>query len=298
MSIDLINLNDRRKLFKTANIFHPKYVYHVDFNLYYEKSYSNFLSMMMSREFENGKNLITSIILNIGETEMYYYDWCKKVDHFFTDQKKQKTFDYLSIYINATENEMSDAWVNRRPYSSYQTIYDFIQQCIITVPDNIILNFFIIKKYSKKTAKPIYKNILTSYIDFFSFIYDKIGYRLPLKIYGNSETAQIYTYNQLGYECIYVVYGHSYACLKVSNKGIATIRHIHCDSDYFVELIEFIEKMKNRKFNEIQLDKRLIKVDTNIIFDKLREKYKLFEEGENKINIVLHNKSFWRTFVN
>lgn len=211
----------------TKLITTPKYIFHVDFDLFMGREYPNLLSSMISKASEQHRNIVTSIHLKLAQPDSYYYSWCRRLDKFLLNNK---VFDYLNIYVDANEIELADAWLNTPVYTSYSNLFDVIRLCS-SIASLTKVNVLYVKKQSPKTGRPIYDNILKSRIG--------LGWQLNL-------------YNK-----------HHELCDKLTltmldDGKTAYIKNIDMSDEEKERIEEHVEKhWKNRTFDAIEFDSRL-----------------------------------------
>ena len=208
----------------------PKYIFHVDFDLFTGGEYPNLLANMIAKANVEHRNITTSIHLELSQPESYYKSWCSRLDKFILNNERKQVFDYLNIYIDANEVELADAWLNAPVYSSYSNVFDVIRLCSSLV--NLTkVNVLYVKKLSPKTGRPIYANILKS----------RFGLTWPLNLYNK----------------------HRELCDKITltmldDGKTAYIKNIHMSDEEKGRLVDEIEK--NRvfgAFQAIEFDSRL-----------------------------------------
>jgi hypothetical protein len=208
----------------------PKYIFHVDFDLFTGGEYQNLLSSMIATANAEHRNITTSIHIDLSQPESYYLNWCRRLDKFLLNNEKKQVFDYLNIYINANEVELADAWLNSPVYSSYSNVFDVIQLCS-SIANLIKVNVLIVKKQSPKTGRPIYTDILNS----------RFGLGWPLNLYNK----------------------HRELCDKITltmldDGKTAYIKNIHMSDEEKGRLVDEIEKKHVfGAFQAIEFDSRL-----------------------------------------
>ena len=213
----------------------PKYIFHVDFDLFTGGEYPNLLANMIAKANVEHRNITTSIHLELSQTESYYHSWCCRLDKFLLNKQ---VFDYLNIYIDANEVELADAWMNAPVYSSYSNVFDVIRLCS-SLASLTKVNVFYIKKTSRRTGRPIYANILKSRL-------------LPLNLYNK----------------------HRELCDKITltmmdDGKTAYIKNIHMSDEEKGRLVDYIEKYwKNRTFDTIEFDSRLTMLPNAVRVDE------------------------------
>lgn len=285
--ITIPNYNIQRELYnRNKNIaynFHPKNTFHIDFNMYIDNKYPNFLEIIMfnSIVYER-KNIITTISLNINEQSDYYLKWSKNIDAFLMKQNKDKSFDYISVYLNANESELADAWLNKTLYGSYDDVFHLLYNIITLLNNSTILNVFIIKTQSKKTGKNIYKNILCSSIDFIDLILKKYNPCATIMtipycfIYNNipikDNMIMIKYYDR---ELIEIISSKSEGIALIDiTDNIAIVRYIHCNMNNIIHFFNQITTLKYKNLNVIKIDKRFI--NDKIIEDDKQNQFGLY----------------------
>lgn len=198
----------------------PKYIFHVDFDLFTGGEYPNLLLSMIATANAEHRNITTSIHIDLSQPESYYLNWCRRLDKFLLNNEKKQVFDYLNIYINANEVELADAWLNSPVYSSYSNVFDVIRLCS-SIANLIKVNVLIVKQQSPKTGRPVYDNILNS----------RFGLGWPLNLYNK----------------------RSEFTLVLSDDGkTAYIKNIHIDAELFLTRLD-----EKRTFDKIEFDSRM-----------------------------------------
>lgn len=220
----------------------PKYIFHVDFDLFTGGEYPNLLANMIAKANVEHRNITTSIHLELSQPESYYKSWCCRLDQFLLNKQ---VFDYLNIYIDANEVELADAWLNAPIYSSYSNVFDVVQLCS-SLASLTKVNVLYVKKLSPKTGRPIYDNILKSRL-------------LPLNLYNK----------------------HRELCDKITltmleDGKTAYIKNIHMSDEEKGRLVDYIEKYwKNRTFDAIEFDSRLTMLPNAVNVDGSTTRYRI-----------------------
>ena len=223
----------------------PKYIFHVDFDLFTGGEYPNLLANMIAKANVEHRNITTSIHLELSQPESYYKSWCCRLDQFLLNNERKQVFDYLNIYIDANEVELADAWLNAPVYSSYSNVFDVIRLCS-SLASLTKVNVFYIKKTSRRTGRPIYANILKSRL-------------LPLNLYNK----------------------HRELCDKLTltildDGKTAYIKNIHMSDEEKGRLVDYIEKYwKNRTFDTIEFDSRLTMLPNAVNVDGSTTRYRV-----------------------
>jgi hypothetical protein len=208
----------------------PKYIFHVDFDLFTGGEYPNLLANMIAKANVEHRNITTSIHLDVFQPESYYKSWCCRLDKFLVNNERNQVFDYLNIYIDANEVELADTWLNAPVYSSYSNVFDVIRLCS-SLASLTKVNVLYVKKLSPKTGRPIYANILKS----------RFGLGLPLNLYNK----------------------HRELCDKLTLTPLddgktAYIKNIHMSDEEKGRLVDEIEKKRVfGAFQAIEFDSRL-----------------------------------------
>lgn len=205
------------------HILTPKYIYHVDFDLFVGGEYPTLLSSLISNAASKFRNIVTSIHLKLGQPEAYYFDLCRRLDKFLLNNK---VFDYLNIYIDANEVELADAWLDTPVYTSYSNVFDVIRLC--SCSNLIKVNVLIVKKQSPKTGRPIYENILKSRFEF--------GW--PLNLYNKHRE-----------------FRNNITLVPINGGKTVYIKNIHMNEDNVIKTIE--KHWTNRTFTAIEFDSRM-----------------------------------------
>jgi len=226
----------------------PKYIFHVDFDLFTDGEYPNLLKSMIVKAESEHRNITTSIHLDAFQPESYYQSWCSRLDKFLLNNERKQIFDYLNIYIDANEVELTDAWLNAPVYSSYSNIFDVIRVCS-SLASLTKVNVLYVKKLSRKTGRPIYANILKS----------RFGLGWPLNLYNK----------------------HRELCDKLTltildDGKTAYIKNIHMSDEEKGHLVDYIEKYwKNRTFDAIEFDSRLTMLPNAVNVDGSTTRYRI-----------------------
>ena len=231
----------------------PKYIYHVDFDLFMGREYDNLLNEIIAKAQQEYRNIVTSIHLDAFQTEAYYQKWCQRLDNFLLNNERKQVFDYLNIYIDANIVELADLWLDAPVYSSYSNVFDVVKLCS-SLAKLTKVNVLYIKKTSTKTGKPIYDNILNP----------RTGLGWPLNLYNkHSELRDKMT-------------------LVMMNDGkTAYIKNIHMSDEEKECLVDYIEKYwKNRRFNAIEFDSRMVMLNGAVKVGDTRHRVEL---TQNKV---------------
>jgi hypothetical protein len=216
----------------------PKYIFHVDFDLFTGGEYPNLLANMIAKANAEHRNITTSIHLELSQPESYYKSWCCRLDKFLLNKQ---VFDYLNIYIDANEVELADAWLNAPIYSSYSNVFDVIRLCS-SLASLTKVNVLYVKKLSHKTGRPIYANILKS----------RTGLGWTLNLYNK----------------------HRELCDKITltmldDGKTAYLKNIHMSDEEKERLVVYIEKYwKNRTFDAIEFDSRMTMLPNAVRVDE------------------------------
>ena len=209
----------------------PKYIFHVDFDLFTGGEYMNLLANMIAKANVEHRNIITSIHLQLSQPESYYNSWCRRLDQFMSNNERKQIFDYLNIYIDANEVELADAWLDTPVYSSYSNVFDVIRLCS-SLASLTKVNVLIVKKLSPKTGRPIYDNILKSRM--------RMGW--PLNLYNKHRNLR-----------------DKLTLTMLSDGKTAYIKNIHMSDEEKERFVDYIEKYwKNRTFDVIEFDSRMV----------------------------------------
>lgn len=202
----------------------PKYIFHVDFDLFTGGEYPNLLANMIAKANVEHRNITTSIHLELSQPESYYHSWCCRLDQFLLNKQ---VFDYLNIYIDANEVELADAWLNAPIYSSYSNVFDVIRLCS-SLASLTKVNVLYVKKLSPKTGRPIYANILKS----------RMGLGWPLNLYNKHRELR-----------------DKLTLTMLEDGKTAYIKNIHMSDEEKGRLVDDIEK--NHAFDAINTIKAI-----------------------------------------
>jgi hypothetical protein len=223
----------------------PKYIYHVDFDLFMEREYPNLLNKMIETAQLQHRNIVTSIHLDVFKPEAYYHSWCRRLDAFLLDNE---IFDYLNIYIDANEAELLDAWLNTPIYSSYSNVFDVVRMCS-SLAKLIKVNVLYIKKTSRKTGRPVYDNILNS----------RMGLGWPLNLYNKHRELR-----------------EKLTLTMMDDGKTAYIKNIHMSDGDKEQIVEYIVKFwKNRTFDAIEFDSRMVMIKGAVKIGETRYRLEL-----------------------
>lgn len=151
----------------------PKYIYHVDFELFMGREYPTLLNKMILNAQQHHRNIVTSIHLDAFQSEEYYKTWCQRLDKFLVNNERNQVFDYLNIYIEANDVELADLWLNAPVYTAYSNVFDVVKLCS-SLANLTKVNVLYAKSMSRKTGRPVYDNILNS----------NMGFGWPLNLYN------------------------------------------------------------------------------------------------------------------
>lgn len=212
----------------------PKYIYHVDFDLFMGSEYPDLLKMLITKAFKQHRNIVTSIHLDAFETEAYYKTWCQRLDNFLLNNERKQVFDYLNIYIDANEVELADLWLNTPVYTSYSNVFDVVRLCS-SLANLTKVNVLYAKSLSRKTGRPLYDNILNS----------PMGLGWPLNLYNKHRELR-----------------EKLTLVMLDDGKTAYIKNIHMSDGDEVCLATYIDKFwKNRTFDAIEFDSRLVMIN-------------------------------------
>lgn len=211
----------------------PKYIYHVDFELFMGREYPNLLNTIIANAQKRHRNIVTSIHLDAFQTEAYYNSWCQRLDKFLLNNERKQVFDYLNIYIDANDVELADLWLDTPVYSSYSNVFDVVRLCS-SLANLTKVNVLYAKSLSRKTGRPMYDNILNS----------RMGLGWPLKLYNKHRELR----NKLTLDML-------------DDGKTAYIKSIHMSDEEKECLAEYIETYwENRTFDVIEFDTRMTMV--------------------------------------
>jgi len=227
----------------------PKYIYHVDFELFMGREYPDLLKMLITKAFKQHRNIVTSIHLDAFQSEAYYKTWCSRLDKFLLTNEKSRIFDYLNIYVDANEVELADLWLSVPVYTSYSNVFDVIKLCS-SLANLTKVNVMYVKSMSRKTGRPRYDNILNS----------PMGLGWPLNLYNkHSELREKLTLVMLD-----------------DDDRTAYIKNIHMSDGDKVCLATYIDKFwKNRTFDAIEFDSRLVMINGAVKIGETRYRLEL-----------------------
>lgn len=227
----------------------PKYIFHVDFDLFMGREYPNLLKMMITKAFKQHRNIVTSIHLDAFQSEEYYKTWCNRLDKFLLTNEKSRIFDYLNIYIEANDVELADLWLGVPVYTSYSNVFDVIKLCS-SLANLTKVNVMYVNSLSRKTGRPVYDNILNSRMEF--------GW--PLNLYNkHSELREKLTLVMLD-----------------DDDGTAYIKNIHMSDGEKERLVDYIEKYwENRTFDAIEFDSRIVTIKGAVKIGETRYRLEL-----------------------
>lgn len=226
----------------------PKYIYHVDFELFMGREYPNLLNKMITKSQQEHRNIVTTIHLDAFENEAYYKKWCQRLDNFLLNNERKQVFDYLNIYVDANEIELADLWLATPVYTTYSNAFDVVKLCS-SLANLTKVNVLYVKSLSRKTGRPIYDNILNSHM----------GLGWPLNLYNK----------------------HHVLCDKLTLNMLddgktAYIKNIHMSDGEKERLVDYIEKYwENRTFDAIEFDSRMTMIPRAINIGDTRYRLEL-----------------------
>jgi len=214
----------------------PKYIYHVDYALYTGNEYPQLMTKLITSAHKQHRNIVTSIHLDIAQPRNYYWEWCVSLDRFLLNNTNNHVFDYLNIYVDANEVQLTNAWLNTEQYSVYSNVFDVIKACLLNA-GLMKVNVLIVKKQSPKTGRPIYTNILNS----------RFGFGWLLNMHDNGHIHD-FTKNS------------NKLTLVISDDGkTAYIKNCHVWGSYLGRVAKEIEEhWEGRTFHAIEFDSRMI----------------------------------------